>query len=66
MLYSAHWVKNIVRKIQLVVIVFFFSRLCCDSAPLRSAFYVLFKYSLRLSEICANKGRWLIQQEVIE
>jgi hypothetical protein len=54
LLYSVHWVKNVVRKIQLNVIVFFFSRLCCDSAPLRYAFiYVLFKYSLRLSEICA-------------
>jgi hypothetical protein len=54
-LYSAHWVKNVVRKIQLDVIVFFFSRLCCDSAPLRYAFIcVLFKYSLRLSEICAG------------
>jgi hypothetical protein len=58
LLYSAHWIKNVARKIQLDVIVFFFSRLCCDSAPLRYAFiYVLFKYSIRLSLICANDGQ---------
>jgi hypothetical protein len=44
--------KTVVIKVQLDVdvIVLFFSRLCCDLAPLRSAFiHVLLEYSLRLS-----------------
>jgi hypothetical protein len=41
-------IKN---QLDIGVIVFFFSRLCCDLAPLRSAFiYVFFKYSLRWSK----------------
>jgi hypothetical protein len=45
--------KIVVTKIQLDVdvMVFLFSCLCCESAPLRSAFvYVIFKYLLRLSK----------------
>jgi uncharacterized protein (DUF779 family) len=50
-MYFTPCVKNIVRKIQLDidVIVFFFSRLCCDSASPALGFYLcpVFKHSLR-------------------